>query len=157
MLHRILIKGVGIMKHWMAIFAFLALFGLTLPTHSEAVVLSETCSDIEDPIELGRCLFQKETFNGNGRTCATCHPDNNNFTIDPKFIATLPADNELFVFEDEANFPGLTRCQDVETGDFGNECKLQDVGKNGPPGCKQDEQCRSLENGVLLRKFGLVR
>ena len=25
-------------------------------------------------IERGRELFMKETFKGNGRTCATCHP-----------------------------------------------------------------------------------
>ena len=33
-------------------------------------------------IERGRRLFMNETFNGNGRTCATCHPPTNNFTID---------------------------------------------------------------------------
>ena len=38
-------------------------------------------------IERGRRLFMNETFNGNGRTCATCHPPTNNFTIDPAFIA----------------------------------------------------------------------
>ena len=41
----------------------------------------------------------KETFDGNGRTCATCHPATNNFTIDPAFIATLPDDDPLFVAE----------------------------------------------------------
>jgi hypothetical protein len=40
-----------------------------------------------------------ETFNGNGRTCATCHPPTNNFTIDPAFIATLPPTDPLFVAE----------------------------------------------------------
>src|SRR5439155_1204409 len=41
----------------------------------------------------------RETFNGNGRTCGTCHPAENNFTIDPKFIATLPPNDPLFVAE----------------------------------------------------------
>jgi hypothetical protein len=41
----------------------------------------------------------KETFGGNGRTCASCHPPTNNFTIDPAFIATLPDDDPLFVAE----------------------------------------------------------
>jgi len=50
-------------------------------------------------INAGRELFFKETFNGNGRTCGTCHPEDNNFTIDPEFIATLPADDPLFVAE----------------------------------------------------------
>src|SRR5262249_5265920 len=38
----------------------------------------------------GRQLFLKEEFGGNGRTCGTCHVESNNFTIDPKFISTLP-------------------------------------------------------------------
>jgi cytochrome c peroxidase len=50
-------------------------------------------------IERGRELFNNETFNGNGRTCATCHPATNNFTIDPAFIATLPKSDPLFVAE----------------------------------------------------------
>jgi mono/diheme cytochrome c family protein len=50
-------------------------------------------------IERGRELFMNETFNGNGRTCATCHPPTNNFTIDPAFIATLRPKDPLFVAE----------------------------------------------------------
>lgn len=50
-------------------------------------------------IELGRDLFFNETFDGNGRTCGTCHPANNNFEIDPEFIDTLPNDDPLFVAE----------------------------------------------------------
>jgi hypothetical protein len=47
----------------------------------------------------GAELFFNETFRGNGRTCGTCHPAENNFTIDPKFIATLPPNDPLFVAE----------------------------------------------------------
>jgi mono/diheme cytochrome c family protein len=50
-------------------------------------------------VERGRKLFLEETFGGNGRTCATCHPSANNFTLDPAFIAALPADDPLFVAE----------------------------------------------------------
>jgi hypothetical protein len=50
-------------------------------------------------IEKGRQIFFNETFEGNGRTCGSCHPAENNFTIDPFFIATLPADDPLFVAE----------------------------------------------------------
>ncbi|HHH43932.1 MAG TPA: hypothetical protein ENK49_07330 [Gammaproteobacteria bacterium] len=50
-------------------------------------------------VNAGRRIFFNETFDGNGRTCGTCHPATNNFTIDPKFIATLPADDPLFVAE----------------------------------------------------------
>jgi cytochrome c peroxidase len=53
-----------------------------------------------DPlVTKGAELFFNETFRGNGRTCGTCHPAENNFTIDPKFIATLPANDPLFVAE----------------------------------------------------------
>lgn len=52
-------------------------------------------------IAKGRKLFFNETFDGNGRTCGTCHPAENNFTIDPAFIATLPDDDPLFVAESD--------------------------------------------------------
>jgi cytochrome c peroxidase len=54
-------------------------------------------------INKGRELFFKETFGGNGRTCGTCHPENNNLTIDPQFIATLPDNAPLFVAEFDPN------------------------------------------------------
>jgi len=50
-------------------------------------------------ISRGATLFFVETFGGNGRTCGTCHPASNNLTIDPDFIATLPANDPLFVAE----------------------------------------------------------
>jgi mono/diheme cytochrome c family protein len=51
------------------------------------------------PEERGRALFFNETFNGNGRTCATCHREEDNFGLSPTFIATLPDDDPLFVAE----------------------------------------------------------
>ncbi len=86
------------------------------------VVALNGCQDI--PPELtpeqalitkGREIFFDETFDGNGRTCGTCHPAENNLTIDPAFIATLPDDDSLFVAESNpelgANFenPRLMR------------------------------------------------
>jgi cytochrome c peroxidase len=47
----------------------------------------------------GRRLFVNEKFDGNGRTCATCHVESNNFTVDPALIATLPSSDPLFVAE----------------------------------------------------------
>ncbi len=52
-----------------------------------------------DLVARGRDLFFKETFNGNGRTCGTCHREERNFTLDAAFIATLPASDPLFVAE----------------------------------------------------------
>jgi hypothetical protein len=47
----------------------------------------------------GRDLFFNETFAGNGRTCGSCHRSEDNFTIDPVFIASLRKDDPLFVAE----------------------------------------------------------
>ncbi len=47
----------------------------------------------------GERLFFEETFDGNGRTCGTCHRRERNLTIDPTFIASLPRDDALFVAE----------------------------------------------------------
>ena len=53
----------------------------------------------DELVARGRDLFFKESFGGNGRTCGTCHPASNNFTIDPAFIAKLPPTDPLFVAE----------------------------------------------------------
>lgn len=53
----------------------------------------------DELIARGKEIFFNETFNGNGRTCGTCHRLDNNFTIDPEYIATLPADDPLFAAE----------------------------------------------------------
>ncbi|MGC4094502.1 MAG: hypothetical protein QM756_42630 [Polyangiaceae bacterium] len=50
----------------------------------------------------GARVFFDETFGGNGRTCGSCHPAANNYTIDPTFVAGLPSSDPLFVFENPA-------------------------------------------------------
>jgi hypothetical protein len=55
----------------------------------------------------GGDIFARETFNGNGRTCTTCHPIGHNTTIDVPFINALPASDPLFVFETNPNLAGL--------------------------------------------------
>jgi hypothetical protein len=61
------------------------------PRVSLGLVTTEIC--------VGADLFFRDPFGGNGRTCASCHPVSHNFTIDPAFIATLPASDPLFVAE----------------------------------------------------------
>ena len=58
---------------------------------------------------VGADIFFRETFNGNGRTCASCHRVEQNFTIDPAFIATLPANDPLFVAEFNPALANLER------------------------------------------------
>ncbi len=71
----------------------------------DAPVTPETCSDKNVDktnaalVAEGRRLFKEETFQGNGRTCETCHRENKNFTIDTDIIAQLPASDPLFVNE----------------------------------------------------------
>jgi hypothetical protein len=79
-------------------------------------------------INQGRTIFFNEQFNGNGRTCGTCHREDENLAISPEFIATLPPNDALFVAEFNPNLsqsacPGGTPC---------------------------------FENPVLMRKFGLI-
>jgi cytochrome c peroxidase len=60
----------------------------------------------------GADLFFRGTFNGNGRTCGTCHRVENNLGIDAAFIATLPPSDPIFVAERPASqggVPGLER------------------------------------------------
>ena len=52
-----------------------------------------------DPIARGEQIFFNETFEGNGRTCGTCHRADDNFGLTPAFIASLPPDDALFVAE----------------------------------------------------------
>lgn len=59
---------------------------------------------VSQAVCVGADLFFRETFDGNGRTCSTCHRVENNYTIDPTFIATLPQSDPLFVAE---NVPAL--------------------------------------------------
>ena len=79
-------------------------------------------------INQGRTIFFSELFNGNGRTCGTCHREPENLTISPEFIATLPANDALFVAEFDPN-----------------------LNQNACPG---GTPC--FENPVLMRKFGLI-
>lgn len=58
---------------------------------------------------VGADLFFRESFDGNGRSCATCHRVENNYTIDPPFIATLPPTDLLFIAEFNPTLANLER------------------------------------------------
>lgn len=80
-----------------------ALAALLVLAPALAVLLAACQVAPPDPqaalIERGRQIFFNETFGGNGRTCGTCHREEENFTLTPAFIATLPKDDPLFVAE----------------------------------------------------------
>jgi hypothetical protein len=71
------------------------------PRVAAGVVTVDTC--------VGANLFFRGTFGGNGRTCATCHRVDNNLTIDPTFISTLPATDLLFVAEFDSDLKDLEK------------------------------------------------
>lgn len=52
-----------------------------------------------DLVERGRRLFFEETFDGNGRTCGTCHREEHGLALDAEAIEALPPEDPLFVFE----------------------------------------------------------
>jgi cysteine-rich repeat protein len=60
-------------------------------------------------VEQGARLFFEETFDGNGRTCGTCHPADHFFTLDPRVVAALPAAEPLYVAENDPALAGLER------------------------------------------------
>lgn len=133
-------------------------------------------------IERGRQIFFNEIFAGNGRTCGTCHPAENNFTIDPVFIASLPKDDPLFVAEFtptlKANFenPRLMRefgliLENLDGfGDLANRftmrgvphtlgLRISVVSSNGPrtgwsgDGAPGDGSLRSFATGAVIQHF----
>jgi len=69
------------------------------PTPAVTGTLSTEIETTDPLVQRGAQLFFKETFNGNGRTCGTCHRAEHNLTLDAAFIATLPATDPLFVAE----------------------------------------------------------
>lgn len=80
--------------------AFQRIVGSIIPTASAQIGPDPNPSTPQEVlIAAGRTSFLNDTFNGNGRTCATCHREDNNLTIDPEFIATLPPNDPLFVAE----------------------------------------------------------
>jgi cytochrome c peroxidase len=78
---------------------FSAPFRFLIPSPVYADVMGDMTAYLSSLVEDGEDLFFNETFDGNGRTCGTCHPADNNLTIDPAFIETLPDDDLLFVAE----------------------------------------------------------
>ena len=84
-------------------------FAFLLPKAAVAASSSSSTSDeaLEALIEQGRQIFINENFDGNGRTCATCHRPDNNHTIDPKYISSLPKKDPLFVAENNPKLKDL--------------------------------------------------
>lgn len=68
-----------------------------------AIGAFDPAGQIQALVDHGEKLFFLGTFAGNGRTCGTCHPAENNLTLDPDFIATMDPMDPLFVAEFDPN------------------------------------------------------
>lgn len=67
---------------------------------------------VSEAVGEGADLFFRGTFEGNGRTCGTCHRAENNLGLDVDFISTLRGNDKLFIAEfppSEGGVPGLER------------------------------------------------
>jgi cytochrome c peroxidase len=64
---------------------------------------------VSQSVCVGAELFFRDDFGGNGRSCGSCHPADNDYTIDPGFIAQLPSSDPLFVAEQQPALAGLER------------------------------------------------
>jgi len=65
---------------------------------------------ISQQVADGADLFFRETFDGNGRTCGTCHRVTSNLTIEGRLIVSLPSHDPLFIAErpvEAGGVPGL--------------------------------------------------
>lgn len=77
------------------------------PTATPSATPTATVRSTPSLLTEGARLFFQETFDGNGRTCGTCHPPDTGFTLTPAFIASLPADDPLFAAERVPALAGL--------------------------------------------------
>lgn len=130
----------------------------------------------------GEDIFLNETFSGNGRTCGSCHRAEDNFAISPAFVATLDADDPLFVaesnpalaanFENPALMRGFAMILENQDGfdDLGNDFNLRGVphtlalrnsidSRQGPrtgwagDGAPGDGSLRSFAVGAVIQHF----
>lgn len=66
----------------------------------------------------GADVFFRETFQGNGRTCGSCHPAANNYTLDRPFIEALRATNPADVLFASELDPSLAELESSDLDDF---------------------------------------
>ncbi len=89
------------------------------------LLASPTSSPAADPlVELGEQLFANETFEGNGRTCASCHDAAQSFAVTPQGIASLFASDPLDPLFVAENDPALATLENPCLMRQGNERAL---------------------------------
>lgn len=133
-------------------------------------------------VEKGEQIFLNESFEGNGRTCASCHRPTDNFGLSPAFLATLPDDDPVFVAESNpelsANFENPRLMREIALifenqdgfGDLENNFNMRGVphtlamrtsidSPDGPrtgwsgDGAPGDGSLRSFATGAVIQHF----
>ena len=92
-------------------------------------------------IKKGREIFFNETFKGNGRTCGTCHREENSFIINPTFIQELTAQELAKDKPEDPLFVAGIFDPGTQTVNFPNP--------NLPPGLFEDPP-RMFSSGLIL-------
>lgn len=69
------------------------------PSAEAQIAIGPEIVAVRGLVAQGRTIFFNEQFAGNGRTCGTCHREENNLTIDAAFISGLSIEDKLFVAE----------------------------------------------------------
>ena len=140
------------------------------------VLLSSGCAG--GNVDRGQALFLTETFQGNGRTCGTCHRPDENFSISPETIRALPPGDPMFVpvegLEDPVKLraDGLVKVVDADEdgiNEFRQTPKLTHLrglcnktGDCGPLGLRGDRErnlCRFSNEAIanhMTRRVGGV-
>ena len=116
---------------------------------------SNALAQTGDPqlIERGRQLFLNETFEGNGRTCGTCHPATNNYTLDPAFVRALPRNDPLFIIRSTPELRDLEIRRFLREGTI-----LENVDGFANPGVMRGvpHTWRSGHRGAMVLRAGLA-
>ena len=73
-------------KTWAGALAFAMGIGAAFPCYGGEKSNASPGVSKSASFELGDDLFFHETFQGNGRTCSTCHDPRNEFTVSPELV-----------------------------------------------------------------------
>jgi hypothetical protein len=108
----------------------LMIAGLLAPATARAIT-----ADQANLINEGFNLFTTETFDGNGRTCGTCHIPQDDYNISPADLATLSAHDTALVFGgSNANLENQTLIQKLTLFNINDETPGQPGTGNNPTG-----------------------
>ena len=96
-------------KHCTELFRYFTKFGIAIGVALTLLSACQITPPADPPTleERGEQLFLTETFDGNGRTCGSCHRPTDNFGLTPAFIAALPDDDPVFIAETNPDLESL--------------------------------------------------